>query len=180
MKGKVLIRLLFLFGLVGLIIFSTLLFVGCDKQSDKDKIDITKMSASEIVAVFVNAGYPIGNVVDYTETTDLNKMLGRPGSYISKTSFADTRLEQLTIADASPVGGTVEVFNNSSDADKRIAYIHGLVGQPGVFFQYEYSYKNVYFRIAGTLTPNQALQYEQAFKSLTEGTLPQTYVEWDE
>lgn len=152
---------------------------GCSKV-DENKLDVTNMTSSELVAIFVDAGYPIGEVEDYTAESDLNHLLGRPGAYTSKTTFADSRLKQITLFEAPPLGGTFEVFDNEADAQNRISYLHQIVGTSGPFFQYEYSYKNVYFRIEGALTPQQALQYEQAFNDICDGDLPQTYVEWSE
>ena len=160
------------------ILMFTVLLTGCGKE--EPKLDITKMSASELVTIFVDAGYPIGEIVTYDESTDLNHLLGRPGAYISKSSFADTRLKQNTLIESSPLGGTFEVFENEKDAQNRISYLHQIVGTSGPFFQYEYFYKNIYFRIEGAFTPQQALQYEQAFTNLTEGNLPETYVDWSE
>jgi len=172
--------------IVGLLLVVTLLFAsGCGSAStvsvdDPNKIDITKMTSTEIVQKFVDAGFPIGKVSEYTAATDPNKMLGRPNAYIQKTDFADSRLQQVdpTYDPSGDVnGGMVEVFSNDTDANTRIAYVHSIVSSPGLFFQYEYSYKNVYFRVEGKLTPDQAAQYGEAFKALTNGQLPVPYVE---
>jgi hypothetical protein len=164
---------------VSMILMLTILLTGCGGK-EEPKIDITKMTAFEIASLFVDAGYPIGEIVKYDESTDLNHLLGRPGAYTSKVNFEDTRLKQITLIEAPPTGGTFEVFENEKDAQNRINYLHQIVGTSGPFFQYEYYFDNVYFRIEGVLTPQQALQYEQAFTDLTEGNLPETYIEWSE
>lgn len=172
--------------IVGLLLVVTLLFAtGCGSAAtgsvdDPDKIDITKMSSTEIVQKFVDAGFPIGTVSEYTAATDPNKMLGRPNAYSQKTDFADTRLQQIDPTydpTGTVTGGMIEVFNNETDANTRVAYVHSIVSAPGIFFQYEYSYKNVYFRVEGKLTPDQAAQYGEAFKALQNGELPVPYVE---
>ncbi len=37
----------------------------------------------------------VNEILVFTEETDLNGLLGRPGNYISKVDFSDFRLEQL-------------------------------------------------------------------------------------
>jgi len=155
-----------------LLALTMILFAGCSCTSatQESKIDITKMSAKEIIQLYVDAGYPINNIIDYTAETDVNSMLGRPNSYIGKTDFADTRLDQNT--STYPVGGTIEVFNNDKDAKTRYDYIKAFVSQPGPLFQYTYLYKNVFLRVDGKMTPDQAKVYEDAFKELQKGKLP--------
>ena len=72
-------------------------------------------------------------------------MLGRSNSYIVKTDFVVTRLEQGM--SQYPVGGIIEVFNNEKDAKKRYDYVNGFVSQFGPLFQYTYLYKNVFLRV---------------------------------
>lgn len=77
------------------------------------------MTAKQLVIKLQESNIPIDNVIVYNEQTDENKLLGRPNQYVSKINFADTRLDQFD--DASPNGGTIEVFNNSSDLKRRKA-----------------------------------------------------------
>jgi hypothetical protein len=48
-------------------------------------------SAAQLVAGLKAKGQPIGETVTYTDATDLNHLLGRPGQYITKAEFKDTR-----------------------------------------------------------------------------------------
>ena len=59
----------------------------------------------------------------------------------------------------------------------RFDYVDAFISQPGILFQYEYLYKNVYFRIEGKLTPDQATKYEAAFVSIQDGDLPAQFTE---
>jgi hypothetical protein len=61
------------------------------------------------------AGLPIDGRVVYTAATDLNKRLGRPGQYISKVNFHDTRLEESEDMGIDG-GGAVETFTSEDDA----------------------------------------------------------------
>ena len=63
------------------------------------------------IAYLKENGFPIGNVVVYTEETDPNKFLGRPNQYISKLNFSDTTLSPN--AD-NLNGGGIEVFKRPS------------------------------------------------------------------
>lgn len=129
--------------------------------------DITKMSAEEIISEFKDAGFPLGKILVYNEETDPNSLLGRPNQYTSKISFEDSRYEQFEGAD--PVGGTIEVFNNASDATSRYEYIDSLSKSSSLFAQYIYQYQNVLLRVSGKLTPSHANIYKAAFSSLSDG-----------
>jgi len=138
---------------------------------ESPKIDITNMAAEEIVNAFKDAGFPIDNVLVYDEETDPNALLGRPNQYISKVNFADTRIEQWD-DEENPVGGSVEVFENTADAEARYEYINALSSSSSMFVQYLYLYKNVFLRIDKDLTPDQAAAYESGFEALQSGELP--------
>lgn len=153
-----------------LTVFMASLIGGC--SSEASKIDITKMTSKEITQLLVDIGFPIENIIDYTAETDPNSLLGRPGAYVSKNNFADIRLEQPGYTSDDPVGGTIEVFEKASDAKERYNYLTSMTSSPGIFFQYSYLYKNVYLRLDGALTPEQAEEYETAFISLQNGELP--------
>ena len=121
-------------------------------------------TAEEIVKEFIKEGLDIGTVIVYDETTDPNKKLGRPNQYISKASFSDSRLTQEVYEGADPVGGTVEVFNNSNDAKTRYDYIYS-VTHGTIYEQYMYLHKNVLLRLDFNLTPTQASEYEKVLNT---------------
>ena len=148
-------------GFLIILMFLGLMLVGCSKKD----FEITEMDANQIVQRFQEAGLPIDNIIVYDEETDVNGLLGRPGQYTSKVNFADTRCEQWS--DSDPVGGTIEVFENSSDSSDRNEYL----GSYDDLHQYMYLYKNILFRLDYDLTPSQAEQYEEVFKNLQEGKL---------
>lgn len=150
-----------------------------EQQRDSEKLDITKMTAEEIVNVFVESGLPITKIIVYDEETDENELLGRPNQYTSKVNFADDRAEQFDI-EVNPVGGSVEVFNNKDDAKARHDYLDGIGKSSSLFAQYLYLYDNVLLRIDYNLTPSQAEQYEKAFISLQNGEMPESINQNDE
>ncbi|MEL7568976.1 MAG: hypothetical protein AAGU14_00265 [Eubacteriaceae bacterium] len=58
----------------------------------------------------------ISDIVEYSESTDPNKLLGKEGEYIGKTSFKDKRLKST---DDNVMGGTIEVFDSLQSLELR-------------------------------------------------------------
>ncbi len=50
------------------------------------------MDAETALAGLKDAGLPITDSAEITETNDRNNLIGRPGQYVSKVAFADSRL----------------------------------------------------------------------------------------
>ena len=82
--------------------------------------------AKELIAGLKEAGMPIGKVVCYTEETDQNDLLGRPGGYKEKCDWQD-RLEEPVTDDV--VGGSFEVFASQEAAIDRAKYLKAFAGQ---------------------------------------------------
>ncbi|NFR85814.1 hypothetical protein FDF26_11380 [Clostridium botulinum] len=132
------------------------------------KLDVTKMTANDIIGELKSAGFPINKVIITTAENDVNKLLGRPNQYTSKINFSDSRLEQYD-EDNNPVGGTIEVFDNKEDAKSRKDYVETIEKKVSAFSQYIYLYKNILVRLDHDLTPDQAKVYENAFNKLQNG-----------
>jgi hypothetical protein len=114
-------------------------------------------------------GLPIGVSSTYTAANDLNHLLGRPGQYIGKVNFKDTRItgygQGANISVSA--GGSIEVFANTTDAKKRFAYLQAISKSGvGLFAEYEYLDGVVILRISSQLTPDQAGAYQTALKAL--------------
>jgi hypothetical protein len=69
---------------------------------------------------------PVGKVICYTEETDTNNLLGRPGGYKEKCDWQD-RLEEPVPDDV--VGGSFEVFESQEAAIDRAEYLKAFAGQ---------------------------------------------------
>lgn len=172
----------------GLLILTALIMLvmtlsGCGESkttntqnnSNTQNIVPKQLNAEEIVNRMKNENSNIGNVVVYTEDTDLNKLLGRPGQYTSKVGFEDKRLEQVNANNEflteeerrEPTGGSVEVFDNENDMLNRKRYIESFSSNP-MFSQYVYSKGNALLRIDGKVTPSQAKEYEEVFNKIME------------
>lgn len=126
-------------------------------------------SADQILAELKAKGLPIGDTFTYTAANDPNNLLGRPGQYISKDNFKDTRISSsdtgvdISVGD----GGAVETFANTADAQKRFAYLQSIsTSGNAMFAEYEYLDGVTILRISSQLTPDQAKEYQTALKSI--------------
>jgi hypothetical protein len=115
----------------------------------------------------------ISDVIVYDEASDPNSLLGRPGQYVSKAGFHDSRLAGQESLDDAPFavvkGGDVEVWSTDQGAQERADYVGGIVNSPaGAIFGPEYMYRigPVLLRVSGKLTPPQASEYDRALASV--------------
>ena len=103
----------------------------------------------------------LGNVVIYTEDTDPNHLLGRPGQYIGKLNFGDTRYKNQKAEDFA----TIEIFKTEAERDARYDYVDSVTkGTP--FFMYQYKHENLLMRLPHEMTPTQAKEYEAALNRM--------------
>ena len=123
--------------------------------------------ALNIIAALQDAGLPIGSYVAFTEQTDPNELLGRPGSYIAKINFVDTRLSQSTIADFVN-GGSIEIFFDEAGALARKDTIDTLALTISLAIEYSLVETRILLRLSSRLTPSQAEEYKQAFLNFFE------------
>ena len=98
----------------------------------------------------------------------MNNLLGRPNQYTSKVNFADNRISQEYVEENDAKGGTIEVFENKTDMEKRKEYIEQISNSSSMFTQYIYSKGNVLLRLEKELTPEQAKEYEEAFYKIVK------------
>jgi hypothetical protein len=126
-------------------------------------------TAAQIVQALKAKGLPIGETFVFTAENDDNKLLGRPGQYIGKVEFSDTRLGntyhgiQIKVRD----GGSVEVFASTTDAQHRFTYLQSLsTSGNALLAEYEYLDGVAILRVSSDLTPTQAKAYETAFKAI--------------
>ena len=132
------------------------------------------MNASQILEAMKASGLSMGDIQVFDETNDPNGLLGRPGSYVSKAHFLDTRVsdpygfEWFEGEINTDYGGTVEVFETAEAAQSRAQYIQGIVDAGASFgAMYTYLKDNVLLRVGYELTPSQAAEYEAEFLQRT-------------
>lgn len=167
MKKKFLVAIIILC----IVIISSILIWIFRTQNNTISTSVKNTKTAEEIVNELKANISfIGNIVVYTEETDLNNLLGRPNQYISKATFQDTRLEQVNIDNEflteeerkEPTGGTVEVFNNEEDMLKRKQYVESITSSISALSEYIYTRGNVLLRLEHELTPEQAKEYEEA------------------
>ena len=131
-------------------------------------------SATFITALQSNNPY-ISYTVVFDENTDPNGSLGRPGKYIGKCDFADSRIEWNSfLEDDLKMGGTAEFFSTKKECSARYAYLKPFVDS-GFLKEYMYKYSNVIIRVDQKITPTDAAVYKAIFDSLI-GEVGETYV----
>jgi hypothetical protein len=122
-----------------------------------------QLTAKELVAKLKQAGLPIAKVDCFTEETDPNDLLGRPGGYASKCDWADKREEQYSADDL--IGGSFEVFDTPEDAAARAEYLGAFEGAGALSTGYTWVVPDggvTVLRVDQELTPTQAKRYQSA------------------
>lgn len=142
-----------------LAIFMITLLSACG--SSEPKVEITAdNSLSSLKEKISN----VTTTTIFDESTDPNENLGRPGQYIGKGDFFDSR-----IGDSEENAGTIEFFSSKSDCKDRYEYLCKMsdskLGALGVN-QYIYKYNLAIFRVSFDLTPKQAEEYKTAMDEI--------------
>lgn len=123
------------------------------------------LTSEQVMTALKNADLPIINEIMYTEQSDPNNLLGRPGQYVGKVNFSDKRIEKTS---RDKQGCTVEVFASLTDMENRKSYLNAVTGPTSVGpgKQYIYAHKNALLRLEFAMLPKDAAVYEQVLKSL--------------
>lgn len=113
----------------------------------------------EILESLKDAGLELEITEIFTEETDVNHALGRPGKYTGKADFAIGSVEK----------NTIETFANTADCDAREKYLSAYTDASlGAFGLNQYMYKAdlAILRISYEITPTNAEEYGAAFYAL--------------
>lgn len=130
-----------------------------------------QIDAGQVVEHLKANNMPIGRVNVYNAETDPVSRLGRPGQYVGKAIFQDSRLP-LVLQQGQDVisfqssGGIVEIFASTADLENRKKALDLARQQfPAAFPEYQYSNGVILLRLGHVLTPEQAAEYEAALSS---------------
>lgn len=105
-----------------------------------------------------------------TAANDPNHLLGRPGQYTSKVTFADTRIKAADVTDSTKgsvdLGGAIEIFADPAGAEARAKYIQAIAKSMPAVAEYDYVHGTVLVRVSHYLPPAQAAGYKSAAAGL--------------
>jgi hypothetical protein len=112
------------------------------------------------------SGGHIKSLWTYTEDTDPNNLIGRPGGYTSATFAYDNRVPDCKAKPESMCGAQVEQFANEADAKRRLDYIAGIYkAAPILGTEYLTVEGSTLLRVTGELKPTVNRAYVAAFKA---------------
>ena len=131
------------------------------------------MTADAFLAALTAAGLPVGPTVTYTEETDPNDNLGRPGQYTAKVAWVDSRVDCPGGEPDTTCGGTAEFFTEDDDRDKRYDYLGGFADSPPIGGYYMWRMPGAVVRVGYELTPTQAEEYAAALEAMAPGEVEQ-------
>ena len=111
---------------LGVLIAAVLVVGGCGEGGPPPNV-------RTIALKLKGQGLPVRTVNVYTEETDPNKLLGRPGQYVGKANFRNPRADSddLKGLDVSE-GGSIEVFTSedvSNEASRASKGAHHLAAR---------------------------------------------------
>ena len=122
-------------------------------------------SGADVVARLEAASLPVTLGSDFDEATDPNNLLGRPGGYLDKVTFTDSRNSDQTYPkDSVELGGSVEVFEDAAGAETWAEFIKEVSAGNAALTEYDVVDGPVLLRLSRELTPLQVAAYEAALK----------------
>jgi hypothetical protein len=111
------------------------------------------------------SGGHIKSLWTYTEDTDPNNLIGRPGGYTSATFAYDNRVPDCKAKPDSMCGAQVEQFADEADAKRRLDYIAGIYkAAPVLGTEYLTVEGSTLLRVTGELKPSVNRAYVAALK----------------
>jgi hypothetical protein len=144
---------------------------GLDASSDGVPAATAQLTAEQVVTELVKRIPTVKPGAVFTAETDPNRLLGRPNGYRSKASFTDTRIpaEDVTGTSEGAVerGGSVEVFADEQGAQRRMQFIQNIASGFPAAVEYNYTSGPVLLRVARSLTPVQAAEYQKALAEIS-------------
>lgn len=144
-----------------------------------------ELTAGEAIDELKDMNEHVTDVLVWDEETDINRVLGRPGEYISKADFSDDRVDESWSTEDERMkyglnGGTLEIFSSESDCTKRTNYLKKFMstdlGTLGLT-QYVYKYPKALFRVSFDVVPSEAEVYRSQMDEILGTTSEQIIVE---
>lgn len=117
----------------------------------------------DVIDAIVTEGIDLLDWTIFDAESDPNHLLGRPGQYVAKASFWDSRIGDPERDDAS---GTIEIFRAERDLLRRMRYVEEIGQRMPMLLQYQFRKGLILVRLDKRFTPAQAREYEQVLKSI--------------
>jgi hypothetical protein len=144
----------------------SILMTACGPTAPATPTVMPDLNDASAVLEFLKArGLPIGETLVYTTETDMNELLGRPGGYMSKVAWRDTRVpagDQINVG----AGGGVEFYADAAGARQRGEYVAKLAMKSPQFTEYTMVQGRIVLRLSKALTPAQAEEYRAVLADL--------------
>ena len=123
-----------------------------------------EVDAAALAAALVDAVDSATGFTEYTEDSDPNDLIGRPGQYVSAASIADDGAEGDRGVDG---GAVIEVFASESDAQARSEYILAILEDSPMFgLEWHHLDGVALLRVSGALKPSVNEVYAEAWASI--------------
>lgn len=138
---------------------------------------VREFTAELVTEAMEDSGIPVGQIIVYNRRTDGNKLLGRPGGYVEKADWEDTRTDCFDFElEGYECGGTIEIFDDLDDLKKRFAYLkqfatpESIGGLPiGGFYMWRTQFAVI--RVGNALLRHRANEYDDFINSFFLGDI---------
>lgn len=125
---------------------------------------VAEVNAAALAAALVDAVESATGFTEYTEDSDPNDLIGRPGQYVSAASIADDGAEGDRGVDG---GAVIEVFASENDAQARSEYILAILEDSPMFgLEWHHLDGVALLRVSGALKPSVNEVYAEAWASI--------------
>jgi hypothetical protein len=126
-------------------------------------------NALGVVDALTAAGLPIGTTIEFIDVTDPDERLGRPGQYIAKAAWIDTRVDCVLDEPGWECGGDVELFDNPDDLDSRWNDLIAFADTPPIGGYYMWRSDTAIVRLGFAIAPSLAYEYQIALGATLGG-----------
>jgi len=124
---------------------------GCSAPAGSSASAVS-LTGEQVASSLRESGLPVQDIVIFTPQTDPNGYLGRPGQYVVKVSWKDTRQTGTS---------TIELFEALDLAQARAIDVQRITEENPALRQYIYHQRGAVLRVpTAGITADQAKEYE--------------------
>lgn len=122
-----------------------------------------RITAERVIDAIIDADIDLLDWTYFNAETDPNHLLGRPGQYVEKVTFWDSRIGN---PERGEEAGTVEIFSSEKDLLARMRYIQGIAEHLPIAVQYQFRHKLILLRLNKRFSPKRAAEYEAILRGI--------------